>query len=60
MICTGWIAGANVILGISVVLKEEATRIRQSEDIKKKRDNRKLWTQLPDRPIQQQRQHVLW
>ncbi|KAF4539558.1 Ribosomal protein l22 l17 [Lasiodiplodia theobromae] len=45
---------------ISVVLKEEATRIRQSEDIKKKRDNRKLWTQLPDRPIQQQRQHVLW
>lgn len=49
-----------MILGISVVLKEEATRIRQSEDIKKKRDNRKLWTQLPDRPIQQQRQHVLW
>ncbi|KAL1627138.1 39S ribosomal protein L22, mitochondrial [Neofusicoccum ribis] len=46
--------------GISVVLKEEATRIRQSEERQQKRANRKLWTQLPDRPIQQQRQHLLW
>lgn len=46
--------------GISVVLKEEATRIRQSEDMQRKRANRKLWVQLPDRPIQQQRQHLLW
>lgn len=45
---------------ISVVLKEEATRIRQSEDMQRKRANRKLWVQLPDRPIQQQRQHLLW
>ncbi|KAL1614645.1 39S ribosomal protein L22, mitochondrial [Diplodia seriata] len=45
---------------ISVVLKEEATRIRQSEERQKKRDNRKVWTHLPDRPIQQQRQHLLW
>ncbi|EKG14397.1 Ribosomal protein L22/L17 [Macrophomina phaseolina MS6] len=45
---------------ISVVLKEEATRIRQSEEMQQKRANRKLWVQLPDRPIQQQRQHLLW
>ncbi|KAL1641921.1 39S ribosomal protein L22, mitochondrial [Diplodia intermedia] len=45
---------------ISVVLKEEATRIRLSEERQKKRDNRKVWTHLPDRPIQQQRQHLLW
>ncbi|OJD34051.1 mitochondrial large ribosomal subunit [Diplodia corticola] len=45
---------------ISVLLKEEATRIRLSEEKQQKRANRKVWTQLPDRPIQQQRQHLLW
>ncbi|KAF2812247.1 ribosomal protein L22 [Mytilinidion resinicola] len=45
---------------ISFVLKEEATRIRLSEEYKKKRDNRKLWVQLPDRPITAQRQYALW
>ncbi|KAF2493563.1 ribosomal protein L22 [Lophium mytilinum] len=45
---------------ISFVLKEEATRIRLSDEYKKKRDNRKLWVQLPDRPITAQRQYALW
>jgi hypothetical protein len=51
---------ANCAIGISFVLKEEATRIRLSEEYKKKRDNRKLWVQLPDRPITAQRQYALW
>jgi len=46
--------------GLSVVLKEEATRIRLSEERQKKRENKKLWVQLPDRPITQQRQYPLW
>ncbi|KAF2840072.1 ribosomal protein L22 [Patellaria atrata CBS 101060] len=45
---------------ISVLLKEEKTRIREHEERKKKRDNRKLWVQLPDRPIQQQTQWYKW
>ncbi|KAF2092162.1 ribosomal protein L22 [Saccharata proteae CBS 121410] len=45
---------------ISVLLKEEATRIRLSEEMHKKRDNRKVWVHLPDRPIQQQSQYNLW
>lgn len=45
---------------ISVLLKEEATRVRLSEERKKKRDNRKLWVQLPDRPVTAQRQYCLW
>ncbi|KAF2196733.1 ribosomal protein L22 [Delitschia confertaspora ATCC 74209] len=44
----------------SVLLKEEKTRMRISEEIKKKRDNRKLWVALPDRPITSQRQYCLW
>ncbi|KAF2114384.1 ribosomal protein L22/L17 [Lophiotrema nucula] len=44
----------------SVVLKEEKTRMRISNEIKKKRDNRKLWVALPDRPITTQRQYCLW
>ncbi|KAI9789093.1 MAG: 54S ribosomal protein L22, mitochondrial [Peltula sp. TS41687] len=36
---------------ITVVLKEEATRIRQHEEREQKRRNRKLWVQLPNRPI---------
>lgn len=46
--------------GFSVLLKEEKTRMRLSEEIKKKRDNRKLWVALPDRPITSQRQYCLW
>ncbi|USP78468.1 hypothetical protein yc1106_05742 [Curvularia clavata] len=44
----------------SVLLKEEKTRMRISDEIKKKRDNRKLWVALPDRPITSQRQFCLW
>jgi len=44
----------------SVLLKEEKTRMRISEEIKKKRDNRKLWVALPDRPVTSQRQYCLW
>jgi hypothetical protein len=46
--------------GFTVLLKEEKTRMRISEEIKKKRDNRKLWTALPDRPVTAQRQYCLW
>ncbi|KAH6633504.1 ribosomal protein L22/L17 [Boeremia exigua] len=42
------------------LLKEEKTRMRISDEIKKKRDNRKLWVALPDRPITAQRQYCLW
>ncbi|KAF2790478.1 hypothetical protein K505DRAFT_311301 [Melanomma pulvis-pyrius CBS 109.77] len=44
----------------SVVLKEEKTRMRISEEIKKKRSTRKLWVALPDRPVTAQRQYCLW
>jgi len=45
---------------ISVLLKEEATRIRLSEQKQKKKQNRRLWLHLPDRPITMQRQYPLW
>ena len=48
------------ILGISVVLKEEATRIRQAQDRETKRQKKKVWVPLPDRPITAQRQYPLW
>ncbi|KAL6709269.1 39S ribosomal protein L22, mitochondrial [Coniothyrium glycines] len=44
----------------SFLLKEERTRMRISEEIKKKRDNRKVWVALPDRPVTSQRQYCLW
>jgi len=34
--------------------------VRVSEEIKKKRDNRKVWTALPDRVVTAQRQYCLW
>lgn len=46
--------------GISVVLKEEATRIRQAEDRELKRQKKKVWVPLPDRPVTAQRQFPLW
>ncbi|KAL9133660.1 MAG: hypothetical protein Q9175_005162 [Cornicularia normoerica] len=45
---------------ISVVLKEEATRIRQARDRETKRQKKKVWVPLPDRPITAQRQYPLW
>ncbi|KAH5487749.1 hypothetical protein HBI31_141990 [Parastagonospora nodorum] len=44
----------------TVLLKEEKTRMRISDEIKKKRDKRKLWTALSDRPVIAQRQYCLW
>ncbi|KAF2449975.1 ribosomal protein L22 [Karstenula rhodostoma CBS 690.94] len=44
----------------NVLLKEEKTRMRVSEEIKKKRANKPLWLPLPDRPVTAQRQYCLW
>ena len=53
-------ASLLTILAFTFLLKEEKTRVRISDEIKKKRDNRKLWVALPDRPITAQRQYCLW
>lgn len=48
---------------ISLVLKEEATRVREWEEREAKRRKRllqKVWVALPDRPIQIQRQWYSW
>ncbi|RAH42308.1 mitochondrial 54S ribosomal protein uL22m [Aspergillus brunneoviolaceus CBS 621.78] len=49
--------------GMSVLLKEEATRIREWKE-REARDLRRrkaqLWTPLPDRPITQQNQYYSW
>ncbi|KAI9698320.1 MAG: 54S ribosomal protein L22, mitochondrial [Bogoriella megaspora] len=45
---------------LSVILKEEKTRIRQHEERVEKRRNRKLWVQLPDRPITAQTPYYCW
>lgn len=48
---------------LSVVLKEEATRVREYEDREEKRRKERLakvWIPLPDRPVVQQRQWYSW
>jgi ribosomal protein L22 len=48
---------------IGIVLKEEATRVRlynEREDKRRKQRETKVWTPLPDRPIQGQRQWYSW
>ncbi|KAL4808772.1 ribosomal protein L22/L17 [Aspergillus unguis] len=48
---------------LSVVLKEEKTRIRECKDREAKelrQRKAKLWVQLPDRPISQQNQYYSW
>ncbi|KAL8933892.1 MAG: hypothetical protein Q9216_006167 [Gyalolechia sp. 2 TL-2023] len=45
---------------ITVRLKEEATRIRLMEEREEKRQRRKVWVALPDRPVTAQRQYCLW
>ncbi|KAI4765664.1 hypothetical protein E4T52_06220 [Aureobasidium sp. EXF-3400] len=48
---------------LGMVLKEEATRVRQyneREDKRKRQREAKVWTPLPDRPIQGQRQWYSW
>ncbi|MCJ1320663.1 54S ribosomal protein L22, mitochondrial [Xylographa vitiligo] len=45
---------------ITVLLREEATRIRLSEEKEEKRKLKKAWVPLPDRPVTAQRQYCLW
>ena len=53
--------GANkVFQGISILLKEEVTRIRQAKEREKKRQRKEVWVPLPDRPVTAQRQFPLW
>jgi len=48
------------VAGISVVLKEEATRVRQEKEREEKRLRKKVWVPLPDRKVTAQRQYPLW
>lgn len=50
----------NPTTSLSVVLKEAATRIRLHKEREEKFKNRKVWVQLPNRPITAQRQHYSW
>jgi len=50
----------NPTTHIALVLKEEVTRLRQYEERQEKIRNRKVWRQLPNRPITAQRQHYSW
>ncbi|KAI9730628.1 MAG: 54S ribosomal protein L22, mitochondrial [Claussenomyces sp. TS43310] len=50
----------NPTTHVAVVLKEEATRIRQHEERMEKIKKRKVWTQLPNRPVTAQSQYNLW
>lgn len=45
---------------LTVVLKEEATRIRLHNEREEKEKNKKVWVQLPNRPITAQRQYYSW
>ncbi|KAF9882465.1 hypothetical protein CkaCkLH20_00501 [Colletotrichum karsti] len=45
---------------ISVVLKEEKTRMRQHNEKKAKEARRKPWVHLPDRPVTAQRPYYSW
>lgn len=45
---------------MTIVLKEEVTRIRLDQERQKKADKRKVWVQLPNRPISSQRQYYSW
>jgi hypothetical protein len=48
------------VIGLSVVLKEEAARIRLHEEREMKEKNKAVWVQLPNRPITAQRQYYSW
>lgn len=45
---------------ITVLLKENATKIRQHEERQEKKRNRKVWVPLPDRPVTAQRPYYSW
>ncbi|KAG9248126.1 mitochondrial large ribosomal subunit [Calycina marina] len=50
----------NRTTSISIVLKEEKTRIRLHEERIAKENRKKIWVQLPNRPITAQRQYYSW
>ncbi|TVY46833.1 54S ribosomal protein L22, mitochondrial [Lachnellula occidentalis] len=50
----------NPTTSMTLVLKEEKTRIRLHEEKQEKLRRRKVWTQLPNRPITAQRQYYSW
>jgi len=50
----------NRTTSLSVVLKEEKTRVRLHDDRLKKEQKKKVWVQLPNRPITAQRQYYSW
>ncbi|TVY13210.1 Mitochondrial 54S ribosomal protein L22 [Lachnellula arida] len=50
----------NPTTSMTLVLKEEKTRIRLHEEKQEKLRKRKVWTQLPNRPITAQRQYYSW
>ncbi|KAK6607976.1 hypothetical protein H4I96_04211 [Botrytis cinerea] len=50
----------NRTTSISLVLKEEKTRIRLHEEREEKLRNKKVWVQLPNRPVTAQRQYYSW
>ncbi|KAK3395224.1 ribosomal protein L22/L17 [Podospora didyma] len=45
---------------ISIVLKEEKTRIREHNERVAKKLRQKVWVHLPDRPVTAQRQYYSW
>ena len=45
---------------ITVLLKEEATRVREHMERVARARSKKVWTQLPDRPLVEQRQYYSW
>jgi ribosomal protein L22 len=47
-------------VGLTVILKEEATRVRLHNEREEKEKNKKVWVQLPNRPITAQRQYYSW
>lgn len=47
-------------VAISLVLKENKTLIREAAEREAKKRRRKVWVQLPDRPIIYQHQFYCW
>ena len=45
---------------VSVLLKEDATRVREYRERVTRDQNKRLWVALPDRPVTEQRQYYCW
>lgn len=46
--------------GITFLLKEERTRVREYEERKAREEKKKPFLQLPNRPVTAQHQYPLW